>query len=167
MNKQIASMFALVATVAAGNALAASLGPNTINVTAAVTEACSNLGTSDVDFGSAGQTETDTTVTSVIAVTCDNGTAYDVEIDYGITPQGTIRTVTGAGAGAAMDYYIFQPAAGGGSATTTPWGTGVEKYSGTGSGSVQNLTATFVLDRTSGATPDPNYSDAVSVTLNF
>ena len=137
-----------------------------IAVTATVTAACSALTATDVDFGSAGQADAVDDATSTISVTCNNGTNYTVELDYGIAPQGgTQRVVTGSGgaAGEMMDYAIYQPGG-----FTVPWGTlaNTQAYSGTGNGAAQSLVANFRLDRTSGASPG-TYTDLVGVTLNF
>lgn len=154
---------AALALLASGSAFAQSTEETNINVNAVVTASCAAITATDVDFGSATQTETDSTDTSTITVNCSSGAPYTVEIDYGMTPQGTIRTVTGSTAFASMDYYVFQDAG-----NTTPWGdvANGEEFTGTGTGADDPLTAYFVLDRTAGA-PADSYSDLLTVTLTF
>jgi spore coat protein U-like protein len=162
MKKYTRSLAAL-ALLASGGAFAqASPLVDNIQVSANVTAACTSLTATDVDFGPAAAADTTQDETSTISVTCDTGTAYTVEIDYGQNALGTQRQVTGA-VGEYMDYDISQDAG-----HTMPWGTGTNgaEYIGTGSGAAQDLTAHFRLQRTLGASPG-DYFDLVEVSLNF
>lgn len=165
--KKLASHMAVAAVLASGSVLAAGQTLlEDIAVSAEVTAACSALTASDVDFGAAGAADTDQGGTSTITVTCNTGTPYTVELDYGMNPQGgTQRVLTGAGGalGEQMLYDISQDAG-----HTIPWGdiANGDQVDGTGNGSVQTLTAYFMLHRTSGSSPG-TYTDLVSVTLNF
>lgn len=161
--KTLARSMATLALLASGGVLAQQTETANINVSAEVLAGCGAVTATDVDFGAQPQTETDSTGQSTITVNCATGTTYTVEIDYGMTPQGTIRTVTGSGVGAAMDYYVYQDAG-----ATVPWGdvANNEEFNSTGTGAADPLTAYFVLDRTSGAAPD-TYTDLLTVTLTF
>jgi len=162
MNKLLAYPAAALALLACGTTFAQQTLIEDIAVSAEVTAACSALTATDVDFGTAAAADEMDDATSTITVTCDTGTAYTVELDYGQTPVGTIRQVTGAG-GEFMDYYIFQDAA-----FTAPWGTTAqgEQLDGTGTGAADPLTAYFRLQRNSGNSPGV-YTDLVGVTLTF
>lgn len=164
--KNFARPLAILALLASGSSFAQQTLLEDINVTATVTAACSALTATDVDFGAAAAADVTDDATSTISVTCDTGTAYTVELDYGITPQGTKqRVLTGAlgAAGEQMLYDIYQPGG-----FITPWGTIAEgeEYSGAGNGNAQDLIANFRLQRTSGSSPG-TYTDLVGVTLNF
>jgi spore coat protein U-like protein len=163
MKKLLNHTAAALALLASGNVLAAGQTLlEDIAVTATVTEACSALTATDVDFGAQPQTETDSNATSTITVTCASGTPYTVELDYGASTIPPIRQVTGAG-GEFMDYYIYKD-----SGHTVDWGTVADgtALAGSGTGAADPLTAYFVLDRNSGASPG-TYTDLVGVTLNF
>lgn len=161
--KNLARSMATLALFASGGVLAQQTETATISVNAEVVAGCGAVTATDVDFGAQPQTETDSTGQSTITVNCSTGTSYTVEINYGMTPQGTLRTVTGSGVGAAMDYYVWQDSNG-----TVPWGdiANTAEYNGTGTGAADPLTAYFVLDRTGGAAPD-TYTDLLAVTLTF
>jgi spore coat protein U-like protein len=162
---------AALALLASGGAVAQQTLTDDINVTAVVTAACTSVTATDVDFGSAAAADVNQDdQTSTITVTCDTGTAWTVEIDYGMNPvAGTppIRNVTSSvapSAGERMDYYIFSDAG-----RTTTWGTtadGDNVVTGTGTGAADPLTAYFRLVRTSGNSPG-TYTDLVTVTMTF
>lgn len=164
MKKLVVYPAAALALLASGTTLAQQTLLDDIAVSAEVTAACSSLTATDVDFGTSAAVDATDDATSTITVTCDTGTAYTVELDYGQTPVAgtTIRQVTGAG-GEFMDYYIYQDAG-----ATTPWGTSAEgeQFDGTGTGAADPLTAYFRLQRTSGNSPGV-YTDLVGVTLTF
>jgi spore coat protein U-like protein len=162
MKKLVAYPIAALALLASGSVLAQQTLLEDINVTATVTAACTDLTATDVDFGSAAAADVIDDATSTITVTCDTGTAYSVELDYGMTALGTQRQVTGAG-GEFMDYSIFQDAG-----FTTPWGDTAngDAFTGTGTGAADPLTAYFRLQRNSGNSPG-TYTDLVGVTLSF
>jgi spore coat protein U-like protein len=148
--------------LASGGAFALTLLDN-INVSAEVTASCSSITATPVDFGPAGAADVTQDSTSTITVTCDNNTAYTVELDYGQSSLGAgLRQVTGAG-GEFMDYDIAQDAA-----FTTPWGLQADgtQFAGTGTGAADPLTAYFRLHRNSGNSPG-TYTDLVGVTLTF
>jgi spore coat protein U-like protein len=163
MNKLVAYPAAVLALLASGTVFAQQQMIEDINVTATVTAACTGLTATDVDFGSAGAADVTTDATSTITVTCDTGTAYTVELDYGMSALGTQRRVTSTTPGIFMDYAIAQDAG-----YTVPWGdlANGEAYNGTGTGAADPLTAYFRLQRTSGSEPG-TYTDLVGVTLNF
>lgn len=162
--KKLVMYPAALALLASGTTFAQETLLEDIAVSAEVTAACSDLTATDVDFGAAGAADETQDSTSTITVTCDTGTAYTVELDYGQTPVAgtTIRQVTGAG-GEFMDYFIYQDAG-----ATTPWGTIAEgeQLDGVGTGAADPLTAYFRLHRTSGNSPGV-YTDLVGVTLTF
>lgn len=162
MKKLLAYPAAALALLASGTVFAQQTLIDDINVTATVTAACTDLTATDVDFGSAGAADVTQDATSTITVTCDTGTAYTVELDYGMSPLGTQRQVTGAG-GEFMDYAIFQDAG-----YSTPWGdiANGQELAGTGTGAADPLTAYFRLQRNSGSSPG-TYTDLVGVTLTF
>lgn len=163
MKKFLVYPAAALALLASGTTLAQQTLLDDIAVSAEVTAACTSVTATDVDFGSASAADVMDDSTSTITVTCDTGTAYTLELDYGQTPvAGPIRQVTGAG-GEFMDYYIFQDAG-----FTIPWGTVAEgeAFSGTGTGAADPLTAYFRLQRNSGNSPGI-YTDLVGVTLTF
>ena len=164
MKKLVAYPAAALALLASGTAFAQQTLIDDIAVSAEVTAACTSVTATDVDFGTAGAADEIDDATSTITVTCDTGTAYTVELDYGQTPLAgtTTRQVTGAG-GEFMDYFIFQDAG-----FSTPWGTIAEgeERTGTGTGAADPLTAYFRLNRTSGSSPG-TYTDLVGVTLTF
>src|SRR5688500_533282 len=108
MKKLVLYPAAALALLASGTTLAQQTLLEDIAVSAEVTAACTSLTATDVDFGTAGAADVPDDATSTITVTCDTGTTYTLELDYGQTPlAGTnIRQVTGAG-GEFMDYFIF------------------------------------------------------------
>ena len=160
-----AAMLALLSTAASAQQTLI----DSMNVSATVTAACSALSTTDLVFGAMGQVDQSQDTTATVSVTCDNGTAFTIDLDDGISGPGqgaTGRQVAGVGSGETMDYEIFQPAANGSAATTTHWGAGAQSVGGTGTGAVQDFIATGRLFRTSGSSPG-DYTDLVTVTLNF
>jgi len=164
-----ASAIALFATAASAEPIVGgSPGITTMNVSATVTEACTDITAADLLFGSQAAREEDVVQTVDISVTCGNGVQYDIELDYGANPAGTQRQLAGSGNGQFIDYDIFQPDATGGAAMTTPWGTKTDAahYANTGTGVAQTLTGTGVLRLHSTTGPD-TYSDVVGVQLNF
>jgi len=164
MNKLFAYPAAALALLASGSAFAQQTLLDNIAVSAEVIAACTSVTATDVDFGTAAAADEMDDATSTVTVTCDTGTAYTVELDYGQTPLAgtTIRQVTGAG-GEFMDYFIYQDAA-----FSAPWGTVAEgeERTGTGTGAAEALTAYFRLQRNSGSSPGV-YTDLVGVTLSF
>lgn len=156
---------AALALLASGGAFAqTSPLSDSIAVSAEVTEACTSLTATDVDFGAAPAQDAEDDATSTITVNCATGTPYTIEINYGLNALGTIRRVENpSNGGLFMDYAIFQPGG-----FTTPWGMEADgaDYSGTGTGSADPLTANFRLYRLSTSEPAV-YSDIVDVFLNF
>lgn len=149
-----------------------------MNVMVNVTEVC-RVGSRDVDFGNVGATQsTDVTVPVAINALCPTGTAYTIELDYGVnaTGSGTAtqrRLAGGDGSGDFLDYKIFQPTAGGTASSSTPlWGTGAGAgYASTGTNAKQTFTANAVLNLstgggTGGRTPGL-YTDIVTLTLTY
>lgn len=166
--KNFAYSAAALALLASGGAFAqcaANSCDAQIVVNAEVTQACTLLTATNVDFGP-DSAQVDQDETSTITANCGTNVSYVIEIDYGTDPAGTIRRVTD-GSGGFMDYDIFQPGPGGAGATTTPWGLQVDsaEYNGLGDTTDQALTATFRLHRVTA--PVGLYQDIVSVTMTF
>jgi spore coat protein U-like protein len=164
------SALALCAGAVQAAPVTASGESGSMNVTATVTTACTDLTVNDLGFGSNAQSNADITATTTISVTCGSGVPFRVEMDYGQTPQGTIRTLSTGGVGSPqIDYTLYQPdVTGAGSTTSGEWGPEADgkEYNGTGTGAALPLTVTGVMALTSGAEPGA-YSDLVTVTLNF
>jgi spore coat protein U-like protein len=137
-----------------------------INVRAEVLGACSHLSTQDLDFGREIASLVDVPAETSIEVTCNNGQAFTVELDFGINAatSGNQRQVAAEdGSGNLLDYDLFQDAA-----RTIPWNNTASSgaLSGTGTGTPQVLPVYGLWRLTETATPGI-YTDLVTVTLNF
>ncbi len=136
----------------------------TFDVFAEVVANCSALNATDIDFGVDGAINVEDDAEGSIEVTCVSGASYDIELDYGVLPNGTIRQVTTGGSGTpGIDYYLYQDAG-----RTVAWGEEAngEEFQGTGTGAAQTIPVYGRLDRND-ANEVGTYTDLITVTLNF
>lgn len=121
--------------------------------------ACS-LSASPLVFGELGLLVAPVDVTAEIAVDCASNVPFAVEIDGGQAGAGSTGRRLSSGA-AQIPYGLFRDAA-----RTSPWGTGAEGATGTGTGAAQPLTVHGRVPA-QGAPEAGAYSDAVIVTLVY
>jgi spore coat protein U-like protein len=136
------------------------------NLTATITiqPSCQVVSSTTLDFGSTGALVANQEIQSNFAVQCSDATAFNVALDGGSTPGGSVATRLMAGSGGeVVGYQLFSDAA-----RTANWGStvGTDTVSGAGNGSAMNLT---VYGRVPAqATPAPGmYSDTVTITITY
>jgi spore coat protein U-like protein len=141
---------------------ATATGNLTVRIT--ITNECKVQTGSDLNFGSHGVIDADIDVDSSIGVQCTTGQTYDVGLGVGLGAGATtaVRKMTGP-ASATINYTIYRE-----STRTQLWGTTIptETVSGTGNGSVQNIT---VYGRVpTQTTPGAGlYTDTVAITVTY
>jgi len=162
--RKIALTFAVLGTVAASPALAAT-ATNTMPVSVNVINSCTVAAT-PMSFGAPsaiGGANVDTT--STITLACTNSSTYDVALDVGLNAASGQRYMSnGAATPVKIPYNISNVSAGGanwGSAT----GSTVTGTAGT-SGSVV-LTAYGRIPSTAPSVGAGSYTDTVTVTVTF
>jgi len=151
--------------MAAGTPALAGQTTNTLNAKITVTDGCS-LQTSDLMFVAPNPIiglviDSSTTLT----VKCTPNTAYTIDIDDGLQPQGNNKRRMVSAAGVPLAYNVYFDAA---RSASRVWGKGAGKnYIGnSGSGAAQSIP---VYGRVTVAAliPAGGYKDTLTVTLNF
>jgi spore coat protein U-like protein len=151
----------LISTAAAEAATATGNIPATITIE----PSCQVASSSTLDFGSTGALVASLDVQSNFVVQCSDTTPFNVALDGGSTPGGTVATrlMAGGSGGEVVSYQLYSDPA-----RTANWGNtvGADTVSGTGNGSTMNLT---VYGRVPAqATPSPGtYSDTVMITISY
>lgn len=134
----------------------------TFNVTATVPTTCT-LSTNNLDFGGAGLLNSNKDSSTLLSVSCTNGTSYNVGLDGGLSGASdpTQRKMT---KGAEQIIYgLYHDAA-----RTLPFGNviGVDTATGTGSGTSQTINVYGRIPPQT--TPSAGlYSDTIVVTLTY
>jgi len=164
---------ALCASLTLGIAFACSalIGPpadaatatNTFAATITIQSSCEVVSTGTLDFGVAGALVASRDVQTNFAVQCTNATAFNVGLDAGSTPGGSVATRLMTSGGAVVGYQLFSNAA-----RTANWGNavGTDTVSGAGNGDALDLT---VYGRVPAQpTPAPGiYSDTETITITY
>jgi spore coat protein U-like protein len=151
--------------LAAGTPALAGTTTNTLPVRLKVTDGCS-LQTSDLMFVS--QTPIIGLIidsTATLTVKCTPNTAYTVDIDDGLQPQGNNKRQMVSAGGARIPYNVYFDAA---RSASRVWGKGTGKNyvgnSGTGATQLIPVYGRVVL---AALIPAGGYKDTLVVTLNF
>ncbi|MER9295295.1 spore coat U domain-containing protein [Mesorhizobium sp. M0621] len=157
------SIAALAAIMLSGPAFAATATGNmTVRIT--IQAECKVQTASDLDFGTKGVIDANVDLTSTIGVQCTSGQTYNVGLSAGGGAGATVtaRKMTGPAA-ATISYALYRDAA-----RTQNWGitVGTDTVTGTGNGSVQNLTVYGRVPPQ--ATPAAGvYTDTVAITVTY
>jgi spore coat protein U-like protein len=155
---------AVALSLLAGTSAFAATTTATFTSKIVITAAC-QVSATNMDFGTQGVLATNIDMTSVITVTCSNGTPYNVLIDQGTMGTGvTARKMKVlAGNSEAVAYSLFRD-----SSRSLNWGQtiGTDTLAGTGTGTTQAIN---VYGRVAPqATVSPGtYTDALTVTLSY
>ena len=116
-----------------------------------------------LDFGTTGVLAANVDVTTTLAVTCTNTTAYNIGLDGGQAASVTARKMKGGPSNELIAYSIFSN-----SGRTTNWGNtvGTDTVASAGTGVAQSFTLYGrVIPQT---TPTPGtYTDTVTVTVTY
>lgn len=147
----------------AGTAQAADT--TTFNVTVTITAACNvdAAAASDVAFGSQPSTATNVDAAGALNVQCTSTAPYAITLDNGLNGASVSTRAMNSGA-TLVPYQLYRDAARG---AGDVWGstTGVDDYTGTGNGAVQNIP---VYGRVASANfPPGTYSDTVTATITY
>lgn len=149
--------------LAAGPSLAADT--TTFNVTVTITAACNvdAAAASDVAFGSQPSTATNIDAAGALNVQCTSTAPYAITLDNGLNGASVSTRAMNSGA-TLVPYQLYRAAARG---AGDVWGStaGVDDYTGTGNGAVQNIP---VYGRVASANfPPGSYSDTVTATITY
>ncbi|MER8751147.1 spore coat U domain-containing protein [Mesorhizobium sp. M1050] len=157
------SIAALAAVAPPGPAFAATATGNmTVRIT--IQAECKVQTASDLDFGTRGVIDANVDQTSTVGVQCTSGQTYNVGMSAGGGAGATVavRKMTGPAA-ATLNYTLYRD-----TARTQIWGVtiGADTVTGTGTGSVQNLT---VYGRVPPQTTPAAgvYTDTVAITVTY
>lgn len=147
----------------AGTAQAADT--TTFNVTVTITAACNvdAAAASDVAFGSQPSTATNVDAAGALNVQCTSTAPYAITLDNGLNGASVSTRAMNSGA-TLVPYQLYRDAARG---AGDVWGStaGVDDYTGTGNGAVQNIP---VYGRVASANfPPGTYSDTVTATITY
>ncbi len=138
----------------------AGTATTTFQVTATVQATCL-ISATDLAFGTYSGAQVD--ATSTITVTCTATTPWNIGLNAGLCPGGTVTTRCMQAGAATLNYAMYRDAA-----RSLNWGNtvGTDTLSGTGSGSAQNNT---VYGRVAGSQyPAPGgYADTITATVTF
>ncbi|MDR3741348.1 MAG: spore coat U domain-containing protein [Terracidiphilus sp.] len=142
----------------------AATATTTFAVTATVNSNCT-VTANPLAFGTYSGTALN--VSTTIAVTCTNTTAYNVGLSAGNGSSASVTnrlmTNTATGSTQTLNYQLLS-----GSYTGTNWGntSATNWVGGTGSGSAQTLTVYGVVPASQYPTPG-SYADSITVTINY
>ena len=141
-------------------ALAQGTATTTFQVTATVQATCL-ISATNLAFGTYTGAQVD--ATSTITATCTNTTPWNIGLNAGLCPGGTVTTRCMQSGAAQLTYALYRDAA-----RTLNWGNtvGTDTLAGTGTGSAQ---ASTVYGRiTAGQLPAPGgYVDTITATVTF
>lgn len=164
MNTRRLSIFAsALFALSAGPALAADT--TTFNVTVTITAVCNvdAAAATDVTFGSQPSTATNVDAAGALNVQCTTSAPYAITLDNGLNGASVNARAMNSGA-TLVPYQLYRAAARG---AGDVWGStaGVNDYTGTGDGAVQNIP---VYGRVASANfPPGSYSDVVTATITY
>lgn len=152
------AFLALMACLAAPAARArAATANSTIAVSAQVVSACTVSGGA-IAFG-AVSTGAAASQQSALTVTCTSGTAYEIELNDGLSGTAATRRMTGPN-GATLAYDIYRDAG-----HSQRWGSGAGASTGTGSGTAQPVDLYAAI--APAAAPSGSYTDTVTAILTY
>jgi spore coat protein U-like protein len=146
-----------------GAPASASTTTGSFNSTVTIQANCQVVSTNTLNFGTQGVLAANTDASATFAVQCTNTTAYNVGLDAGTTPGGTVTTRLMTSGSATVSYKMYSD-----SSRATNWGNTVatDTVSGTGNGSSQTLTVYGRVPAQS--TPAAaTYTDTVTVTVTY
>ena len=167
MNKSIIALTAAAAGLATCAAQAATPATATMNVTLSVTAGCT-VSAPDLTFGSfqGSQTAAPPNASSMLSVTCTNGTPYTVAFasPNDLDATGVNKKMIGAAlATNTLAYEIVNA-----SAPTTVYGSDTaHQISATGTGAAQTTAIAAMLTDWSAFKPIDSYSDVVTVSVAY
>jgi spore coat protein U-like protein len=142
----------------------AATDTDTFDVTVTVIAAC-GISATDHDFGTYDAlSPSPLDSTSTISVTCTSGASYSVALNAGTTGGGTIPARLMTDGANTISYNLYTNSGYG-----TVWGDGTggsSDVTGTGSGSVQDLTVYGRMPAGQGE-PAGAYSDTVTATITY
>jgi spore coat protein U-like protein len=149
--------------VAAGPTLAADT--TTFNVSVTITAVCNvdAAAPANVAFGSQPSTATNIDADGALNVQCTSTAPYTITLDNGLNGISASTRAMNSGA-TLVPYQLYRNAARG---AGDVWGStaGVDDYTGTGNGAVQNIP---VYGRVASANfPPGSYSDTVTATIIY
>lgn len=133
-------------------------------VTANIKPSCSAVTASNLDFGqSTGLLTTNMDGTSVINVTCVNGTPYQVGLNNGTSANGNVRRMKFSGGGDYVTYELYRD-----SGYSQRWGNtqDADTVAGTGSGFSQQIPVYGRVPPQLTPTPG-SYADTVTVYVYY
>lgn len=134
------------------------------NVVATVPPACNTVTATDLDFGqNMGLLTASIDGTSVISITCVNGTPYQVGLDNGKNAAGTTRRMMLNGGDDYVTYGLYRD-----STYTQPWGNtpNADTVVGTSNGSIQQISIYGRVPPQITPTQG-NYADTVTVYVYY
>jgi spore coat protein U-like protein len=166
MNKLIKAAVASVVLGAVGSAMAAT-DTTTFTVTATVVASCDVSADPALAFPDFTPGGTDQVASANISVTCTNGHPYSVGLNQGLYGASTAARLMQTGGGAQLSYALFTDAG-----YTTNWDNigGTNTVAGTGDGpSTPDVIPVYgrILAASNAAATPGNYSDTITVTVNY
>ena len=141
----------------------AATATNTLAATITIQSSCQVVSSGTLDFGTATTLTANTDVQTNFAAQCTSATAFNLGLDGGAAPGGTVATRLMTSGSGTVGYKLYSNAA-----YTTNWGNtvGTDTVPGTGSGGPVVLTVHGRVPPQ--ATPAPGtYSDTVTVTVTY
>ena len=165
MKRQLISAVPLFAVLVAPMMAQAATATATMPVSLTLNANCT-LTASALTFPAATSLATALTANTTVGVTCTNTTPYNIGLDAGATPGSTIaaRLLAGStGNTATVQFKLFRNAG-----LTDNWGNtvGTDTQTGTGSGSLQNVTVYGQIPIQVAPKPD-TYSASITATVTF
>ena len=135
----------------------------TIGVTAAVLSSC-GVTALPLAFGTYSPSQSsNTTAQTTVAVTCTNGTPYNVGLDAGTGTGASVASRKLTSGSNTLTYSLYQD-----SGYSTVWGNsiGSNTLTGTGSGLIQTINVYGSVTALQ-AVPAGSYTDTVTVSLTY
>ncbi|WP_370467323.1 spore coat U domain-containing protein [Caballeronia sp. BR00000012568055] len=154
-----------LALAGAAPLLADAASPKTTTFTVSLTiQADCSITANSLDFGTTGLITSNIDQSTSLAVTCSQGTAYNVGLDQGSVTGSAIGTRLLGGSGSnTVNFGLYRD-----SARSQNWGNtvGTDTLSGTGNGSAQALTV-YGRVPTQTAPAAGAYSSTITATVTF
>jgi spore coat protein U-like protein len=132
--------------------------------TATVPANCRAYVTTDLDFGNVpGLIAANKDQTSTIAMTCTGRTAWNVGLNNGLNPSGSVRRMRLGATASYVNYELYRD-----TGRTHRWGAtiGTDTVPGTGTGGEQTLTVYGRVPAGQAAAAG-SYSDTITVTISY
>ncbi len=153
----------LVTAVAPKQAEATTTVTATIAVSASVLSSC-GVTALPLAFGTYLPTQaTNTTAQTTVAITCTNGTPYNVGLNAGGGTGATVATRKMTSGANTLNYTLFSD-----SGYSTVWGNtiGTNTVTGTGNGLIQTINVYGSITALQ-AVPAGSYTDSITVALTY